>query len=292
MDMDKHDDAGDGREDAAHSRQEADIAGAEGEADLADPEGQADLAGTEGESDLARSVALAGTFVLGILTSFLLVFTWGAFTDDDPTSSLPREGERLDPETTVTGSTDADVSDGSGSQATTRLSRCIGSTLALQGPLDKARPALDQWAVHVGAMNKLVVGEITLQQATEFWDRTRLGAQRRIAGFREVMGALRRDGVDCPRADLLAPGARALRACANQVAAEVRVLRAAMTSISTWEEHVHHMDMLRMGELSPEDATRMWLSMWRRGVEDLDHYRSAARMAKSQEGCSLANSTG
>jgi hypothetical protein len=45
------------------------------------------------------------------------------------------------------------------------------------------------------------------------------------------------------------------------------------------------MDMLRMGTLSPEDATRMWLTMWQRGVQELRAYRAAARAPGMDSTC-------
>ena len=52
------------------------------------------------------------------------------------------------------------------------------------------------------------------------------------------------------------------------------------------------MDMLRMGTLSPEKATEMWLAMWRRGVRDLDAYRAAARNPVLEVQCPGAGSAG
>ena len=68
-------------------------------------------------------------------------------------------------------------------------------------------------------------------------------------------------------------------------AAQLDVVRAATTSIDTWSEHIRHMDMLRLGTLSPEDATRMWVSMWQQGVRDLDAYRLADRRTGRLEPC-------
>lgn len=240
--------------------------------------------------------ALAGTFVLGVVTSLIVVLVWGMFTngdsDEGPTDatsltgmSEPPSTGPLDAETPDTGATAP-----SDRPVATRLSRCASASRNISGALEAAQPSLDQWAVHVGAMNKLVVGEITLRQATAFWNRTRVGAQRRVADFREAMRTLRQRGVDCPSSALLAPGARALPWCARQVEAEIRVVRAASTSIDTWDQHVQHMDMMLLGELSPEDATRMWLSMWQQGVRDLDTYRAAAREARQLDGCSLIGS--
>jgi hypothetical protein len=83
----------------------------------------------------------------------------------------------------------------------------------------------------------------------------------------------------------MAPAMPELRPCAQTVEAEIRVIEAARTSIRTWAMHVRHMDMLRLGTLSPEDATAMWLTMWQRGVRDLDAYRLAAGEAQKTSGC-------
>ena len=222
--------------------------------------------------------ALVGTFLLGAVTSLVLVLTWSAFTGDrEPESSdgadLAQSGGLLD-----SAPGDPGAADATSRPAPTRLVRCASAANALDGPLGAAQPALDQWAVHIGAMNKLVVGELTLQQATAFWERTRVGALQRVEGFREAMGVLRRRGLDCPSPGLLAPGARALPGCARQVEAEVRLLRAAGRSVDMWEHHVHQMDMLRLGQITPEEATQAWLTMWQQGARDLDAYRAAARL--------------
>jgi hypothetical protein len=248
-------------------------------------------------------LALAGTFAVGVVLTLVAVLVWGTFSGDDgdsgPTdaSSLASRTEPLGSETPgmeTPGDATSEPGDAGPHEhaGTTRLSRCTRAARDIETALNAARPSLDQWAVHVGAMNKLVVGEITLQQATDFWNRTRVGAQRRIAAFRDTAETLRRQGVDCPSPALLAPGARALPGCARQVDAEVRAFRAATTSIDTWDEHVGHMDMMRLGELSPERATRMWLSMWQDGVRDLDAYRSVVREARTLGGCSRVGAAG
>jgi hypothetical protein len=146
--------------------------------------------------------------------------------------------------------------------------------------------------VHVQAMNELVVGEITLQQATRFWNRTRVGAQRNVDRFRRAWSALARTGVDCPSPNLLGPATAAARSCSRLTDAELRVAQAAKTSIDTWDEHVQHMDMLRMGTLSPARATEMWLGMWRRGVRDLATYRAATRNPALEISCPGGQSAG
>jgi hypothetical protein len=168
----------------------------------------------------------------------------------------------------------------------TSTARCASAATALGGPLRAAGPAMDQWAVHIGAMNKLVVGAITLQQATAFWDRTRVGAAQRINQFRHAMQLMRKDGLDCPSPGLLSRTAAAdLRSCVRRVDADLRTMKAARTAINTWQMHVADMERLRAGTLSPAAASQMWLRMWQRGQHQLDAYRTAARTARQAGTC-------
>ncbi|MFC7495275.1 MULTISPECIES: hypothetical protein [unclassified Nocardioides] len=166
--------------------------------------------------------------------------------------------------------------------------RCRDAVDLLEAPLAEADPAMSQWQVHVGAMNKLVVGEITLAQASAFWNQTRVGAHRRIENFDEASEQLEREGVDCPAPDLLgSESTGALRACSRQVQADVAVLGVARTAVTTWRHHVRDMDRLKLGKISPDDATRMWLSMWERGQRELEAYRIAVRAAERGPGCGI-----
>ncbi len=249
------------------------------------------------------TVALVSTFVLGVLASLVVVLTWTNVTDDEQSAddaTLARGGQLSDQWSVDSGADDSaaddsgsddSAADDSGvakdarSSAGTRLSRCVRAAKDLDGPLAAAKPSLDQWAVHIDAMNQLVVGEITLQQATAFWERTRVGAQRRVGEFRDAMTVLRKRGLDCPSPAHLAKGARRLPGCARQVEAQAEVLREAGRSIKMWEHHVHQMDMLRLGQLTPEEATSSWMTMWRRGARELDEYRTSARKAQSLDAC-------
>src|SRR4051794_36003652 len=94
----------------------------------------------------------------------------------------------------------------------TRLERCAAAADDVERPLQLAGPALDQRDVHVGAMNKLVAGKITLQQATAFWNQTRVGAYHRIGQFKDAEARLQRQGVDCPAPRLLKQGTSELKA--------------------------------------------------------------------------------
>lgn len=167
--------------------------------------------------------------------------------------------------------------------------RCIEAAAALRGPLGAAEPAMDQWAVHIGAMNKLVTGAISLSQATAFWNQTRRGAHQHIQQFHRSLRTLREEGLDCPPPGRLPTTAdEAARSCSSRVDADLRAVTLARTAIDTWERHVRDMERLRTGRLSPADASRMWLQMWQEGQGQLDRYRAAARAARA-EGCTLAS---
>jgi hypothetical protein len=167
--------------------------------------------------------------------------------------------------------------------------RCVDAVTAARFALRRAASSIDQWEVHVGAMNQLVTGAITLQQATVFWNRTRVGARHRIERFERAREQLQRDGLDCPSPAMLPSGSPPqLRACSGEVAADLRTLQAAGTAIQTWRRHVEAMEMLRMGKLSPSSATQMWLAMWHRGQQEIQTYRAAVQEAHRLPGCSLA----
>lgn len=241
-----------------------------------------------GQTAPARLLAL--TFLVGTALGLLGVFLWVGVVDSDGDDAAPQASSRsvaAEPEPTSSPSSAPPQQ-----VADTRPERCADAATALEEPLAAARPALRQWDVHVDAMNKLVVGEITLQQATQFWNRTRLGAQRNVDGFRKAWTALEQTGVDCPTPALLGPAPAEVRSCSRLVEAELDVARAAKTSIDAWDTHVHHMDMLRMGTLSPEKATEMWLAMWRRGVRDLGVYRAATRNPALEVGCPVTGTAG
>ena len=166
-----------------------------------------------------------------------------------------------------------------------RLERCQRAATRLRAPLAAAGPAMDQWELHIGAMNKLVVGAITLDQATAFWNQTRLGAERRIAAFDRGVAGYERHRSPCPTPGALTHASHALRGCVREVAADRAELDAARTAVTMWRKHVHDMDRLRLGTLSPSDAEQMWLTMWQRGVHELQRYRAAERAAKHSHGC-------
>jgi hypothetical protein len=138
--------------------------------------------------------------------------------------------------------------------------------------------ALAQWRIHVGAMNKLVGGQITLAQANAFWNSTRVGAARRVVRFEQ--------------ADQRFQSAFGHSRCSGELPAHCQeaarargvALSAAQIAVATWRHHVIDMDMLRMGHLTPAQATRNWLRSWKAGVAQLRDFHDA-RQVSSRARC-------
>jgi hypothetical protein len=162
-----------------------------------------------------------------------------------------------------------------------RLERCREVFAAQTRPLRAVPAPLSQWQVHIGAMNKLVTGVITLRQATRFWSQTRVGAARGLARYRSASEAFGQRTARCPRTADAASPKEVLR-CTEAVAARGRELATADRALATWRVHVRHMEMLRTGEMSPARATQLWLMSWHAGVRELAAYRAAAREASGR----------
>lgn len=212
--------------------------------------------------------ALAGMVALGLIWATTAVFTGTASNNSTDNGQVART-----PATPATGA------------ETSPEDRCRQADAELARPLRAAVPALQQWEIHVGAMNKLVVGVITLQQATAFWQQTRVGAHQRLNRFYAAARGVPLPGVNCPSPGALPQASRELRTCAHHVAQERQSLGAARTAMRTWRRHVRDMEMLRMGHLSPAAAQRMWLANWQRGVRELAAYRSAKRAVDGSTTC-------
>lgn len=173
------------------------------------------------------------------------------------------------------------ASDDGQTAVTAAVESCRAQHAAQTPALHAAERSLQQWRTHVEAMNKLVAGEITLDQASTFWEQTRVGAADRVQRFSTDDGAYRDSDSSCPWVtDELRPGdAPALQQCRQATAARDDQLAAARVAVATWGHHVHDMERLRAGTLSPERATQLWLRSWRKGVDELDAYTATARTA-------------
>ena len=150
-------------------------------------------------------------------------------------------------------------------------------------PMREAQSSLQQWRVHVRAMNELVAGDISLSQATAFCNQTRKGAMQRIMRFEHDIGHYETTAPECGTNALQtadeAPIPMAARDCMRASVSGDRVLAAAKTAIATWQHHVHHMEMLRNGQLTAAQATQMWQMSWRAGQHELVEYGHASMQA-------------
>jgi hypothetical protein len=192
-----------------------------------------------------------------------------------------------EPDSTTSGSLSSASRDGGDRTAALdeRAARCQ-EVFAAQAPvLTAVRPAMSQWEVHIGAMNQWVVGAITTQQANQFWNKTREGAWLRLARFKVAVRQYDERTARCPRPTDVQAHADELGACQKAVAERGHAVRLARRALETWRMHVHHMDMLRAGEMTPEEASALWLQSWREGDREVTDYRAAARQAAAGPRC-------
>ena len=164
---------------------------------------------------------------------------------------------------------------------------CRLANLRQQAPLSAADVSLAQFDKHIDAMNLLVAGKISLSVATTFWDETRVGATQNAAAFRRADKELAASGTACPKLDPAVSNAApygqvvTLKSCADAITARKAALARARTAVSTWEHHIHDMEMLRMGHLTPAQATAAWHKNWKTGEKQLATYdRSLAKAKK------------
>lgn len=212
-------------------------------------------------------------FAAGVLAGALVVgLTWLGFSvvhsgHPDDRARPDASGARL-----LSGSS-ADQT------AIARAQDCAGVYYAQKPPLQAADAALAQWEVHIGAMNKLVTGAISLQQATQFWNDTRVGAKANLQAFARAEKRYSKRSDHCPKS-WMASADQDLRRCHAAVVARNHSLHLADVTLATWRHHVMSMDMLRSGKLSPQAAERMWLDSWMRGNRQVHAFTRSRAAAK------------
>jgi len=228
--------------------------------------------------------AVAGMVALGLVWA-MTVFLDGAETDSRRGATSAETSVAASPGSTGTTA----PKPGQEAVAATPSSPqnpCEAADAALAAPLRAAAPAMDQWEIHVGAMNKLMVGAITAEQAGAFWSESKVGATRNLKRFDAANEGSDTAGTDCPAPDKVSQAAPpGLRSCARHVARERTALEAAGTALQTWKGHIRDMKMLDMGHLAPDEASRLWLANWERGIKEIRDYRAAQRAAAGTAGC-------
>jgi len=169
--------------------------------------------------------------------------------------------------------------------AAAAIDECRSTKDAQTAPLETAKKSLHQWQTHVAAMNQLVAGKITLDQANAFWERTRIQAAHKVHRFHRADSAYRSGQHSCrtPGTERTADaGLAALTACQHDIAQRNDALQAARVAIDTWHHHVIDMNRLRAGTLSPARAVQLWNKYWKQGAAQLRHYRTQLQQTKNQ----------
>ena len=162
---------------------------------------------------------------------------------------------------------------------------CRLANLRQQAPLSAADVSMAQFEKHIDAMNLLVAGKISLSVATTFWDQTRVGAMQKAAAFHAADMQLRTSTARCvapsPAVANASPYGQVVQvlSCAAAIKAHDAALARARTVVATWEHHVHDMELLRMGKITPAQASAAWRKNWKTGALQLQAYQNAASAA-------------
>ena len=222
-------------------------------------------------------------FVIGLLVGAVVSgVLWWALPEDTEqvapdVSAQVSDGQRASASAPGQASEETDPTSAPQDPAAARLDRCEEVYQAQGRPLQAVAPAMSQWELHIGAMNKLVAGAISLPQATQYWNQTRVGARENLQKFTVAQREFDERTARCPAPPDSQGVPTELRSCIDTLAARSRTLRTAATALQTWRAHAAHMEMLRRGEMSPEEATRLWLRSWHQGNREVRAYHAAAR---------------
>ncbi|MGH3452978.1 MAG: tyrosine-protein kinase family protein [Nocardioidaceae bacterium] len=219
-----------------------------------------------------RRHPLVGVIATALAVAMVLSTVWWLSYDD---SSDARNGAVQNPDASLAATASAPED-----AVEAAMAECRSQRKAQSEPLRTAESSLNQWQVHVDAMNQLVAGEITLDQANAFWERSRVRAARKIDRFHSADDAYTAGQYDC-RPPPAASNAEVavLAACQHSIAERDSVLRAARVAIGTWHHHVMDMNQMRAGDLSPARAVQLWNNSWQDGMAELDKYRALLREA-------------
>jgi hypothetical protein len=206
-----------------------------------------------------------------------------AAADVGPPDTSPSARQTASAEQTPTAGDDAD------DDAVFRraLESCRAAWTAQARELRAAQASLEQWNTHIRAMNRLVAGAITLQQAKAFWSASRAGAAQRVARFEAIDKRSRGASTQCsspPEMDH-ATHMQHLAACRQAADAREAVLSSSRTAIGTWRRHIRDMELLRAGKISPFQGLQRWNKNWKQGDAELHRYREIRQTAMSMAPC-------
>lgn len=211
---------------------------------------------------------------VAVTVSLLVAVAWLDRTQNDEPSSSP-----------PTSNPGAGRSSAA-AEASRQLRSCQAVWRSQSTTMRAADRSLAQWQVHVDAMNQLVAGKISLDQAKAFWSRTRVGAAARVKRFETAAGWY---ATVAPRCGATTAGtSRALSSCRVGVRARDRAIQAGTVAVTTWKHHIMDMEALRAGKITPQHALRMWVMNWHLGVRQLKAYTRISDSAAGAGSCVAA----
>jgi hypothetical protein len=147
--------------------------------------------------------------------------------------------------------------------------------------------AIEQWRIHIDAMTDLVAGRITLDEASAFWEATRVQGKHTLASWVTTDAGYRAARTECAPPAEGSSQNDALRACQAVQQGGEAVLAAARTTLPTWGRHIRHMDALRKGDLTPARALHLWHGMYESGRDGVRQYDAARRDLQRLPVCPL-----
>jgi len=142
-----------------------------------------------------------------------------------------------------------------------------------------AERTLEDWRLHIDAMNHLVHGQISVSQATALWEASEQGALRRIDRFERLDRFLRQSPSGC---DTSVPSDDE-SACAKAARAVQRTIDTAQAAVRTWRVHIVDMDRLREGRITGKVAEEKWRRLWRTGQVQTVRYDRRATDALAHD---------
>ena len=236
-----------------------------------------DRVGSVGRHGTARRRRWVGVIAVAAAAALVIPAVWSSDEDD---SSEPGRESAPSHETSVAG-----IAASGRAVADAALQECRSTWDAQTPPLRAAATSLSQWKLHIKAMNRLVAGRISLDQAQAFWERTGVRAAQRVRRFDRADAAYTVGQYSCPTlvtSDDPGPSLRAVSACRRDIAQRDDVLQTARLAIDTWHHHVMDMNKLRDHTMSPARAIRRWNKSWKQGAADLHHYHKQRRQTDNQ----------
>jgi hypothetical protein len=176
-------------------------------------------------------------------------------------------------------------------EARRAMTRALDDCRAMQRNLSPNLVAVDsaveQWRIHIDAMRDLVAGRITLDEATAFWEATRVQGKRSLAAWMRTDASYLAARTECAPPGTGSGPNDALQACRVVQQGGDAVLAAARTTLPDWGRHIRHMDALRNGNLSPARALHLWHGMYQSGRDGVRKYDAARRDLQGLPACPL-----